>query len=280
MPHAARKYSLSYANKNLLMKFQISLLLSLLLLVGTSCTTQKDVAYFQDITAEGTLATQAEKFLTILPGDKLSILVNSATTPEQAERFNLRTVSSTSGSNQQNQTIYTVSEDGTITVPGLEPVKVTGMTRSELSLHLQELLRKELLHDAVVNVNCTQRYVTVLGEVSSPGRYEFARESMNILELLGMAGDIAIQGKRTNIMVIREEQGEKHTYFLDIRSKDIFQSPAFYLQQNDVVYVTPNRFRRGQSTVNGTSLRSIGTWIGTISGVTSIVILITNALRK
>lgn len=262
------------------MKFQISLFLSLLLLVSTSCTTQKEVAYFQDITTESTLATQAEKFLTILPGDKLNILVNSATTPEQAERFNLRTISSNGGSNQQNQTVYTVSEDGTITVPGLEPVKVAGMTRSELALHIQNLLRKELLHDAVVNVNCTQRYVTVLGEVSSPGRYEFARESMNILELLGMAGDLAIQGKRTNIMVIREEQGEKHTYFLDIRSKDIFQSPAFYLQQNDVVYVTPNRFRRGQSTVNGTSLRSIGTWIGTISGVTSIVILITNALRK
>ena len=224
---------------------------------------------------------QAERLLTFQPGDKLAINVNSAATPDLAIRYTtgLITTKSSGANYAQNQTLYTVDEEGYITVPGLDRVKAQGLTRSQLAATLQEALRKDLLHDAVVTVDCYQRYVTVLGEVKMPGRFEITKDRMTILEALGAAGDLNIQAKREDIVVVREEGGQRSTYHLDLRSKDIFSSPAYYLQQNDVVYVQPNKFRSGQSTINDNSFRSVATWLSVASVLTSITILITNAVK-
>lgn len=257
-------------------------LLVLLLLCLASCRTQQNVLYFQDITAEGQLASQAEVELTFKVGDKLSVNVNSAATPDQALRYMtpLITTRSSGYMGSQYQTLYTVNDEGLITVPGLEPIRVVGLTRSQLVDLIQTELRKELLRDAVVTVDCYQRYVTVLGEVRSPGRVEIVKDHMTILEALGAVGDLNIQAKRSQILVFREEDGVKRNYILDLRSKDVFQSPAFYLQQNDVVYVQPNKVRQGQSTINDNSFRSMATWLSMASVLTSITILITNAVKK
>lgn len=290
-PLCARRFCLScivdyhtYLNSLLFINMKVSKisLFVLLLLSLASCRTQQNVLYFQDITAEGQLAAQMEHVLTFKVGDKVSINVNSAATPDQALRYMtpLITTRSSGYMNSQYQTLYTVSDEGFITVPGLDPIKAIGLTRSQLADFIQTELRKELLRDAVVTVDCYQRYVTVLGEVRSPGRVEIVKDHMTILEALGAVGDLNIQAKRSQIIVFREENGEKRNYILDLRSKDIFQSPAFYLQQNDVVYVQPNKVRQGQSTINDNSFRSIATWLSMASVLTSITILITNAVKK
>lgn len=254
----------------------------LITLLLTACHAQQNVIYLQDIEAEGQAVAQAERLLTFKPGDKLAINVNSAATPDLAIRYTtaLITTKSSGANYSQYQTLYTVADDGTITVPGLDRIKAAGLTRAELAEVIQQGLRKELLHDAVVTVDCYQRYVTVLGEVKMPGRFEITKDRMTILEALGAAGDLNIQAKRTDIIVVREDNGQRTTYHLDLRSKDIFSSPAYYLQQNDVVYVQPNKFRSGQSTINDNSFRSVATWLSVASVATSITILITNAVKK
>lgn len=250
-------------------------------LLLSACHAQQNVIYLQDIEADGQVMAQAERLLTFKPGDKLSINVNSAATPDQALRYTTALVTTKSAGigSSQYQTLYTVAEDGTITIPGLDRVKAAGLTRAELTEVVQQSLRKELLYDAVVTIDCYQRYVTVLGEVKMPGRFEITKDRMTILEALGAAGDLNIQAKREDIVVVREENGQRSTYHLDLRSKDIFSSPAYYLQQNDVVYVQPNKYRSGQSTINDNSFRSVATWLSVASVLTSITILITNAVK-
>lgn len=264
------------------MSFKKISLFAAFLLMLVSCKTQQRVLYFQDLESEGVLTSQVVPSITIKAGDKLAVNVNSAATPEQAVRYMTPIVNMRgAGINaSQYQTIFTVSDEGYITIPGLDPIKAEGMTRSQLASHIQQILRNGLLLDAVVTVDCYSRYVTVLGEVRSPGRVEITKEHISVLEALGAVGDLNIQAKRSEIMVFREERGETRNYFLDLRSKDVFNSPAFYLQPNDVVYVKPNKVRQGQSTVNDNSIRSISTWLSLASVATSITILITNATRK
>lgn len=253
-----------------------------LVLTLASCKTQKDVAYFQDLTEEGAVVAQAEQFLVFHKGDKLTVNVNSAATPEQAVRY-MTPLITTRGAgiyNSQYQTLFTVDDDGNVTVPGLAPIKAEGLTRSQLATTIQSMLRAELLKDAVVTVDTYGRFVTVLGEVRSPGRIEMTKDYLTILEALGAVGDLNIQAMRNEIVVLRHEDGQIKNYFVDMRSKDLMNSPVFYLQQDDVIYVKPNKYRRGQSTVNDNSLRSISTWLSVASVVTSITILITNAVRK
>ncbi|MBQ0164695.1 MAG: polysaccharide biosynthesis/export family protein [Bacteroidaceae bacterium] len=253
----------------------------LLILTLCACHSEKNIIYLQDIEADGQVAAQAEHQLTFQPGDKMAINVNSALTPDLAIRYTTPLIASkTNGmATAQNQTLYTVNDQGYITVPGLEPVKAAGLTRSQLAQTIQDRLRQDLLRDAVVTVDCYQRYVTILGEVKAPGRFDITKDRITILEALGAAGDLTIQGKREDVLVIREEGGQRTTYHLDLRSKDIFSSPAYYLQQNDVVYVSPNKMRTGQSTINDNSFRSVATWLSMASVLTSITILITNAVK-
>ena len=114
----------------------------------------------------------------------------------------------------------------------------------------------------------------MLGEVARPGLQEITRDKMTILEAIGRAGDLTITGRRDCIRVLRQEGNVTKTYFVDLRSKDLFNSPVFNLQQNDVVYVEPNKVRMGQSTNNDNSVRNISTWLSVTSVLTSIAILI------
>ena len=118
---------------------------------------------------------------------------------------------------------------------------------------------------------------SVMGEVNSPGRYSIDKDKMSILEVLSMAGDLTIYGRRDNVLVLRQEEGEQKVYAVNLASADqLYTSPAYYLQQNDVVYVEPNDTKARQSTVNGNNVRSTSFWLSLASLLTTIAVLIFN----
>ena len=251
------------------------ILLFIALLTMASCKTQEKIVYFQDTEANGTIETQKAIALKLIPGDKIGVNVTSATTPELAMRYNLtQGNASTSATINANNYRYTLDENGNVDLPGIGRLKVSGLTRAEAASLIQAKYRDGIINDAVVTVSTYNQYVTILGEVKNPGQLEITRDNLNILEAIGRAGDLTITGRRDRVKVIRQEGNESKTYYVDLRSKDIFNSPVYNLQQNDVIYVEPNKMKSGQSTYNDNSIRSISTWLSISSFLTSLAILI------
>lgn len=256
------------------MKKNLILLLIAMLTIA-SCKTQEKIVYFQDTEQNGTVATQKAVALKLIPGDKIGVNITSAATPELALRYSLVQGNASSAA-QANVNIYryTLDENGNVDLPGVGRLKVGGLTRSEAAALIQAKYREGVINDAVVTVASYNQYVTILGEVKTPGQYEITRDNLNILEAIGRAGDLTITGRRDRVKVIRQEGDASKTYYVDLRSKDLFNSPVYNLQQNDVVYVEPNKMRTGQSTYNDNSIRSISTWLSISSVLISLSILI------
>lgn len=244
-----------------------------------SCATPK-VAYFQNV-QPGAAETVSEPMeIRIRPSDKISILVNSK---DQllVNLFNLPVITRQIGMTSNNNTSqgisgYTVNDEGNIDFPVLGNVHVEGMTRAEIAAYIKkELMEKNLVKDPVVTVEFMNLTVSVLGEVAHPGRFSIDKDRLTLLEALSLAGDLTIYGKRDNILVQREENGTKVFYRVNINTgEDLYTSPVYYLQQNDVVYVEPNSVRARQSTVNGNNVRSTSFWISLVSLLTTITVLI------
>lgn len=257
----------------------VILALVAMLLMG-SCTTPK-VAYFQEV-EPGTLEEISHpKDIRLQPEDKISIIVNSKD-PLLVNLFNLPFVSrqlgvSATNSNMTSQGIsgYTINQEGNIDFPVLGAVHVGGMTREEVASHIKkELIENNLVKDPVVTVEYMNLTVTVLGEVANPGRFSIDKDRLTLLDALSMAGDLTIYGKRDNVSVQREEGGKQVIYKVNINSgKELYASPVYYLQQNDVIYVEPNSVRARQSTVNGNNIRSASFWMSLASLLTTIVVL-------
>lgn len=257
------------------------LLLTTAIVTFTSCNTKEKVVYFQDIQHAEVIQAQMVENLKFQPGDRLTIVVTSSLTPEDAVSYNLPIVTmqagSITGQNYSNQmSYYTVEPDGMIEVAGLGRMVIAGKSRSEVTEELQNKLRNGLLNDAIVAVNPVNQYINILGEVKTPNRYLLNKDNITILEAITMAGDLTIQGDRSNILVMRNENGQVKNYYMDIRSKDIFSSPAFYLKQNDIVYVQPNEVKSNNYVNNGNSIRQISTWLSLLSFITTTIILIKN----
>lgn len=258
-------------------------LLHSLLLAGLallcSCSTPKDVLYFQDLRPGDTYRLNEARDITVRPMDKLTIVVNSRD-PQLTALFNLpevrKQISSTASSPVTSSggdlLGYTVGSDGCIDFPVLGPQLVSGMTREQIAAHIKkELVTRNLVKDPVVTVEFANLAVSVLGEVKSPGRYLLDRDQTTILDVLGMAGDLTIYGNRTKVLVLRQEGDTRRTYAVDLTSSSqVYSSPAYYLQQDDVVYVEPNAMRARQSTVNGNNVRSTSFWFSLASLLTSL----------
>lgn len=251
------------------------ILLLLALIVLASCKTREKVIYLQDATAYETVQTQALTTLKLTPGDKIGVTVTSAATPELAIRYNLNTGTNYSSTQNADNLRYTVDENGNIDMLGVGRIQVGGLTRSEAAEKIQKAFRNGLLNDAIVTVSAYNQYITILGDVSKPGRYSISRDNITIFDAIGMAGDLNITGRRDAIKVIRQEGAESKTYFVDLRSKDILNSPVYNLQQNDIIYVEPNDVKVRQSTTNGNSARSITTWLSVSSVLISVATLVT-----
>ena len=254
--------------------------LVLLVMTLASCNTSEKILYFQDIVVNRPEVIEATRDITLQPMDQISILVSSKD-PELAALFNLSRaqyrVGNGAGINNYNGEMsgYTLDELGDIDFPVLGKLHVGGMTKSEVATMVKKRLMDEsLVNDPVVTVEFMNLYFSVLGEVSRAGKYSITKDQITILEAIAMAGDLTIYGKRDGIFVIREENGERVTHWVDIRSKDIFKSPVYFLKQNDVIYVQPNTVRAGQSTINENSVKSVGLWISIASFLTSLGVLL------
>ena len=265
------------------MKFCKILSLSLMVLAAVSCSTPKEISYFQDLqpgVTELTITDPVE--IKVRPKDKLSILIN-AQDQKLTNMFNLPIVSQQIG---QESTVssgisrgvsgYTVDTDGYINFPVLGKIRVEGMTREQIAEYLTgQLKEQELIKDPVVTVEFMNLGVSVLGEVNRPGRISINRDNLTILDALSEAGDLTIFGKREKVLVLRQENGKQRVYGINLCSADqLYTSPVYYLQQNDVVYVEPNDTKSRQSTVNGNTVRSTSFWISLASLITSIAVLI------
>ena len=220
--------------KNKISKF----LLIFTLLIITSCASRKELVYFQ---GEQNSFTKYEEYIPKIQSSDMLAISISAADIKATEPFNQQSVYQTGSVTQNNPyaKVYTVDENGFINYPILGQVKIGGLTRTEAENELKTKLSKYIVNPGV-NINYTNFRISVLGEVTKPGNFNILNERVSILDALGMAGDLTINGVRSNVMVIREQNGQKQTYNVDLTSKEMLNSPVYYLAQNDVVYVEPN----------------------------------------
>ncbi len=267
---------------NMTFKKNILFALCLALMAMVSCGTVKDIAYFQNKVVNEPEAIDKHAGIVIQPKDMLSIVVSSRN-PELVAMFNLPVVSYQAGSevvsSGYNQRLmgYVVDNDGGIDFPVLGPIQVSGLTRWELSeLIKNKLLKDGLLTDAVVTVEFMNFKVSVIGEVNAPGTYTIEGDKVTILQAISLARDLTIFGLRENVLVIRERDGERTIYEVNLCDVSLFKSPAYYLQQNDVVYVQPSEVKARQSTTDDKALRMTSIFVSGGSLLVSLASLIVN----
>jgi polysaccharide export outer membrane protein len=256
-----------------------SLNLFFLCLLLFSCDTSKKIVYLQDSVDGVSIKTDANAGIVIQPKDMLSIVVSSKT-PELAASFNLPVISHQAGSEIMGTGSlrllgYVVDNDGNINFPALGKLKVTGLTRWQLSdMIKQRLIDDGQLKDPIITTEFMNFRISVIGEVGSPGTYNITGDRITLFEAISMAKDLTIYGRRDNVSVTREKNNEQTTYKVDLRSKEVYNSPVYYLQQNDIVYVEPNRVRAGQSTINENNFKSVSLWLSLASFITTLTVLV------
>ncbi|WP_445384813.1 polysaccharide biosynthesis/export family protein [Robiginitalea sp. IMCC44478] len=220
---------------------------ALAILVG-SCGSKKDVVYFQDIGNYETIVSD-NTFEPVFKVDDVISIYISTLNPEASVPFNLTIGVAGSEGAQSLNVDYLVDKNGEIDFPVIGKIKVVGLSPEQLRIRLREEL-SDYLKDPIINIRLRNFTVTLLGQVMRPGTYPINGEKITILEALGLAGDMTIKGVRNNVLVIREFEGTKIYHRIDLTSKELINSPAFYLTQNDVVYVEPNNSAVASSTLD------------------------------
>lgn len=253
----------------------------------TSCHTEKKILYMQNASLAQTIKMNRNSIVRIQQEDKLNIIVTSKN-PELSRLFNKMSlsqygestmqISMTSSSIGSKSSVgrynipYRVNSDGNIDYPILGTLHVEGLTRDELqSLIMTKLKQAKLLMDSIVTVSFLNHSINVLGEVNKPGRIGFDKDRYTILDAIADAGDLTLLGRRDSVLITRIENNTRTTYTIDLRNiNSIFNSPIYYMQQNDVVYVKPNKKRIGESTINGNNIKSISVWMSLTSLLLSL----------
>ena len=236
------------------------------LLFLTGCASREDIVYFQGTPSEMEAMNYSP---TLQPDDQLAITI-SAMDFEATKPFNLTNYYYNSQDPERRLT-YLIDENGEIDYPVLGKLKLGGLTRIEAMDLMKEKLSEYIVQPGV-NIEIVNFKVTVLGEVAKPGTFTVENERVTVLEALGMAGDLTINGVRKNVMVIRETPEKKEFYHLDLTSGDLVNSPVYYLKQNDVVYVEPNKAQINSSTYSrNTSI---------IISIASLVITVISVLTR
>lgn len=243
------------------------------LLLFNSCGSRKSMVYLQQDSTQ--INTLYEQYVPKIQVNDILTVVVTAADPKVTAPFN--PVSSMVTSNFTQQTdmalrpTYTVDEDGNITLPMLGKIKIAGLTRVEAI----EKIRVELsqyIKDPGVNMNFNNFRVSVLGEVAKPGSFILPTERVTVLEALGMAGDLTIRGVRENVMLIREVDGKKSIHRLDLTQQNTLNSPYYYLVQNDVIYVEPNKAQINNS--------KLGANTNIIISIASLLITVISVLTR
>ena len=257
---------------------------ALCLVLTTSCVSNKKMIYLQGATQEYAVPQSIKDYfeLHIQPDDQLAISVSSKDV-ELIQRFNNNTLigggnNSTTGTNTVNVTsgvsYFQVNKEGNIEFPIFGTLHVGGMTTGEVSSMVQKRMIDEgYINDAVVNTKIMSFKVTVMGDVKTPGTQTYQGERLTILEALGKAGDLTNSAYRDNVLVIREENGQRRAYEVNLLDNQaVFNSPAYYLQQNDVIYVQPNKSQRVKGSTSYTWLSVGSTVVGMVVSVVSLIV--------
>lgn len=227
------------------MKKKILYFVLLISIVISSCASRKDLIYFQPADSIALITNYENNAPKLQPGDILAISV-TADDIRATQPFN--PISSYAGNTGTLQSAnpfiptYAIDNNGYIDFPKLGKVKLAGRTRTEAIDYLRNEVSKFIVSPGI-SMEVRNFRITVLGEVKSPGTYSISNDRITILEALGLAGDLTINGVRKNVLVIREQNGLKSEYRVDLTSRDALNSPVYYLAQNDVVYVEPNGAR-------------------------------------
>ena len=252
-------------NKTFITYFKFILGFAGVLLI-TSCATREQIVYFQGDQAS---FEQATDYVPTLQADDQIIITVSAIDIEATKPFNQINYFYQAQDISRRQT-YLIDQNGEIDYPVLGKVKLGGLTRNEAIEFLKTRL-KEYIVDPGVNIQITNFKVTVLGEVARPGTFPLDNERITVLEALGLAGDLTINGVRNNVMVIREIEGNKEFFRIDLTSSQVVNSPAYYLKQNDVVYVEPNKAQVSSASYN----RNTPIFISIIGLIITVVSVLT-----
>ena len=253
-----------------------------LLLSQTACTSYKKVPYLQN----PEVVNEYDEILPlydakIMPKDLLSITVNT-TDPQAAAPFNLTVQTPINVTNTNINTTsqaalqqYLVDNNGEIDFPVIGTLKVSGLTKNEAEDMIREKLKPYLKEEPIVTVRMVNYKISVLGEVTRPGTFTISNEKVNVLEALAMAGDMTIYGIRDNVKLIREEMdGKREIITLDLNNADIVTSPYYYLRQNDILYVVPNKTKAKNSDISS----STTIWFSVVSVLVSVASLLVNIL--
>ncbi len=241
-------------------------------LLLTSCKTPKDIAYLQDVNVNVPIKTQSDGYIRFMPGDKLSIFVHSRD-EKLMELFNISGRNGGGNSTSvggQNYAPYTVDDNGEIDFPVLGNIKIQGMTRDEVQKKIKnELISQSLCKDPIVTVGFYNMNFSVLGNAGT-GIKLINKDRITLLEAIAM-GELNINGLRKNVLVMRQEGDQQVPYRVDLTSAEsIYNSPVYYIRQNDVIYVEPNNMAKRGSTVMGSSAYQPGFWLGMLSSVISL----------
>ena len=263
------------------LKNQIVFAFVSLALLVSSCASTKDIVYFQNKMVNSPEKIDKHAGIVVQPKDMISIVVSSRN-PELVAMFNLPVVSYQAGgeliaAGGYNQRLmgYVVDEQGFIDFPVLGKLSVAGKTRWEVAEMVKDkLLQDGYLTDAVVTVEFLNFKVSVLGEVQSPGTFVIEGDKVTVLQAISLARDLTIFGRRDNVSVIREQNGHRTIYEINLTDVDLFKSPAYYLQQNDIVYVQPNDVKARQSTTDDKTLRISSIALSSGSLLVSLVTLL------
>ncbi len=243
-----------------------------------SCTPSKKMIYLQgaDELANDPQTIVQNYELKITPDDQLLITVSSKD-GELLELFANSEVLGSSGSTSIQESVgLRVDKEGKIEVPVLGEMQVAGLTRGELAKAIEaKLVEGDYIKDPTVTVQIRNFKVTVMGEVNSPGVQTVTGDRLTILEALTMAGDLAPSGKRDNILVVREEGDRRVSYVVDLTSSEkVLTSPCYYLKQNDVIYVQPNKSIGVKGSATMSFISASGSILSVIASVLSIVSMI------
>ena len=242
------------------------IVVGLLFVLISSCASKKDLVYFQGVDQiEESVNTDYTPVLKA--DDKLSITI-AAMDPIAAIPYNnFEPMLSATGQSELQS--YLIAKNGTIEFPQLGTLQIAGLTRLELIAMLQDKLAPFLVKPTV-NVQLLNFKVTVLGEVKRPGAFQLKNERITVLDAIGLAGDLTVHGTRQNVLVIRETETGKVFERIDLTSSELFESPVYYLSQNDVVYIEPNKPKINSSATSATT----GVWISVTSLLITILALV------
>ena len=251
-------------------------------LLLASCATNKRAAYIQQVQTDIPTAIEQDYQIRIKPLDRLTVTINCKD-PELAAPFNaassynsLNGLSSYSSSSNGNLQILTVDKEGKIQLPIIGEIDCDGLTRNELAKKIENTIRENgMVHDPIVIIQFADVKFSVLGEVARPGQFSITKDRISLFDALAMAGDLTIYGQRENVALIREENGMRTVHYFDLKNPDILTSPYFYLQQDDVVYVTPNKYKAQAGEIN----QNRSFYISLVSVAVSVATLLVTITR-